>query len=202
MTTMAEQAEARVERATPAEWSERLEIFRERFRLQLIDESKFDEVMRAFQFTDDLGHTWMPGATTKRWYRWDRKRWTAAPPPQQLTSANMPTALALAWDRQIAAPIAIDTKPDQAAAAPVRPEPPRVEGIPPPAYSAPEPPPPPALTRATCPHCGESYIPPARFCPNCAEPLTGERKAKPGRPTDLPERGTTRSRPKPTDLPK
>ena len=200
---MAERTEAQVERGTPAQWIERLEIFRERFRLGVIDETKFDEVMRAFQFTDDLGHIWMPGATSNQWYRWDRKRWTAARPPQQLASSKMPSVLVLAWNPKFVAPIEIDKPPDQAAAAPFRTAPLRMEPerapVAPPS-SAPTAPP---LARSTCPHCGESYIPPARFCPNCAQPLTAQANEKKSRrPTDLPERGATRGRAKPTDLPR
>jgi len=53
---MTEQTRARIERAAPAQWIERLEIFRERFRLGLINETRFNEIARAFQLKDDLGH--------------------------------------------------------------------------------------------------------------------------------------------------
>ena len=200
---MAERAEAQVERGTPAQWIERLEIFRERFRLGLIDEPKFDEVMRAFQLTDDLGRIWMPGATSNQWYRWDRKRWTAARPPQQLATFKMPIAMAMIWNRSLVAPIAIDIPPDQASAVPVKTNVPPMEPKPAPMAPPSSAPTAPMLTRSTCPHCGESYIPPARFCPNCAQPLTAQAiEKKSRRPTDLPERGATRKPSKPTDLPR
>lgn len=237
---MAEQMEARIERATPAQWIERLEIFRERFRLGLMDTNAFNDIIRCFQFTDDVGHVWMPGATSNQWYRWDRTRWTSALPPQRLAASNIPIALALTWNRDLVAPIAMNANLGQGINVPTQTEPPRVrsdvrvsapiaketnrgqdrapiqmetpslEINPAPVEPAPPPAATPALTRATCPHCGQAYIAPAKFCPNCGNLLTGERVVspptsvpkKPARPTDLPERGTTRSRSKPTDLPR
>lgn len=218
---MTEQTRAQMEQTTPAQWLERLEIFRERFRLGLIDESKFKEILKSFQFSDGMGHIWMPGATSNQWYRWDRTKWTSAPPPQQLAASNIPVAIALAWNPQVVAPIELNATQIPAEIVRAAPEPPRVvrdagtsvpTNTPPPPMPtpvAPPPPPPPAMTappppspmtRATCPHCGQMYIAPARFCPNCGEPLTSEKKSR--RPTDLPERGVTRGRPKPTDLPR
>lgn len=101
---MTEPTEATVEQAAPAQWIERLEIFRERFRLRLIDEIKFKEILRSFQFSDNLGHIWMPGATTNQWYRWDRTQWSAAAPPAQLTASEIPIAISFAWTHQVPAP--------------------------------------------------------------------------------------------------
>jgi hypothetical protein len=99
-----EPTEPRSEQATPAQWIERLEIFRERFRLRLIDEAKFKDILHFFQFADDHGHLWAPGATSDRWYRWDRTQWTPAAPPAQLTAAEMPITISLAWRRSVSPP--------------------------------------------------------------------------------------------------
>lgn len=201
---MTEQSRTQMEHATPAQWIERLEIFRERFRLGLIDESKFKAILKAFQFSDGVGHIWMPGATSNQWYRWDRTRWTSAMPPPQLTASNIPEAIAMAWNRRVVSPIAIEPSPAQ-------PKLPRgIEQSHPVPMDATPAAPPPTMLRAICPHCGESYIAPAKFCPNCGNLITGERVAsspasvpkKPARPTDLPERGVRRKPSKPTDLPR
>ena len=200
---MTETIDTQVERATPAEWIARFEIFRERFRLGLIDANAFKNVTRAFQFTDDLGHIWMPGATSNQWYRWDRTRWSVAAPPAQLGATAMPVAMTLAWNRgAILAPSSADAPRVQVEVPPQPSEPPRAETKPAMIEPAPAIPTPPAtpLARQACPHCRQTYIAPARFCPNCGEPLTSDRKSR--RPTDLPERGVTRGRPKPTDLPR
>lgn len=186
--------ETQVERATPAEWIARLEIFRERFRLGLMDANAFKNITRAFQFNDDLGHIWMPGATSNQWYRWDRTHWSAATPPAQLIASKIPASIALAWNRQVVAPIAIDSNP-------VRPEQPRVVepaqlvSMDSTSVASPT-----TMLQATCPYCGQAYIAPARFCPNCGESLTSEKKSR--RPTDLPERGVRVKPHKPTDLPR
>jgi hypothetical protein len=170
---MTEETRTRIERAAPAQWIERLEIFRERFRLGLMDERRFNEIARAFQLKDDLGHIWMPGATSNQWYRWDRTQWRVATPPSQLSASEMPIAISFAWDRQVPAPSRVETPPAPPSVMP----PPRVETPPAPPSAMPPP-------RVEIPPA-----PPARV------------PTRP-RPTDLPERGATRSRAKPTDLPR
>jgi len=169
---MTEQTRARIERAAPAQWIERLEIFRERFRLGLINETRFNEIARAFQLKDDLGHIWMPGATSNQWYRWDRTQWRVATPHSQLSASEMPIAISFAWDRPIPAPPAppIPTKNQVALSVP-------------PSVDAPPAPPIPIKNQVAL------DAPPTRV------------PTRP-RPTDLPERGATRSRAKPTDLPR
>ena len=130
---MTEPTGATVEQATPAQWIERLEIFRERFRLGLINETQFKEISRAFQFTDNLGHLWMPGATTNQWYRWDRTKWSAVSPPAQLGASEMPLAISIAWG-QVPAPLGLTKTQVPSSPAPIQTPPlPRVE-------LAPEPP--------------------------------------------------------------
>ena len=129
---MMERPETSVEQATPTEWIERLEIFRERFRLGLIDETQFKEIVRRFQFTDNLGHIWMPGATTKQWYRWDRTKWSVASPPAQLGASDIPLAISIAWG-QVPAPPGLSKTQLPPLTAVIDSPPPRVE-------LAPEPP--------------------------------------------------------------
>jgi len=118
---------ATAEQATPAQWIERLEIFRERFRLGLLNESQFKEISSAFQFTDTLGHLWMPGATTNQWYRWDRTKWSAASPPAQLGASNLPLAISISWGK-IPAPPALSQTQVPPSTAPIQtPPPPRVQ---------------------------------------------------------------------------
>lgn len=134
---MMERTAATEEQATPAQWIERLEIFRERFRLGLIDEPKFKEISRAFQFKDDLGHIWMPGATSNQWYRWDRTQWSVAAPPAILRATEIPLAIAVAWNAQIPSPPAFDKTQIAARVAPgAMPPPSRVETPPAPPPSS------------------------------------------------------------------
>lgn len=198
--------EPRVERASPNEWLKRFEIFRERFRLGLIDEIRFKEITRAFQFKDDLGHIWMPGAASARWYRWDRKQWTAAAPPGQLTANDIPLAIAVAWGYRIPEPPApyknhVAPSPESnppppahatvppAPRGPLAPNP--LAGIPPRPVEAPRVPP---ESRSA------PGAPPSTLLPRVEPP-----PPPPGKrvlPTDLPERGNSRGRSKPTNLPR
>lgn len=198
-----------VERAAPDEWLERLQIFRERFRLGVIDEEKFKEITRAFQFKDDLGHIWMPGAASDQWYRWDRKQWTAAQPPGQLTANDIPLAIAVAWGYRVPEPAApykahvapgpdLPVPPAPLASAsqdrPLAPNP--LAGIPPKIVEPPTAPP----ESRVAPSAPPSTLPPRAGSPPPPPPppLPGKRAL----PTDLPERGRTRGRNKPTDLPR
>lgn len=81
---MHEPPELAYETVTPAVLMQRLEILRERLRTGVMSVGDFNAAIKAFQFKDEIGHTWAPGATTGQWYRWDHERWTAANPPARL----------------------------------------------------------------------------------------------------------------------
>ena len=185
---MTEETRTRIERAAPAQWIERLEIFRERFRLGLMDERRFNEIARAFQLKDDLGHIWMPGATSNQWYRWDRTQWRVATPPSQLSASEMPIAISFAWDRQVPAPSHAEPSPAPPSVMP----PPRVETPPAPPRAMP----PPRVEPSPAP---PSVMPPSRVETPPTPPARVQTRP---RPTDLPERGATSGRAKPTDLPR
>lgn len=126
------------EQATPTQWIERLEIFRERFRLGLLDENKFKEIVRHFQFTDNLGHIWMAGATSNQWYIWDRTQWSVAAPPAQLAASAIPLAVAIAWGHPVPPAPPLEKPPTPNAAAPIEIPPARVDTQPaPPARPSP-----------------------------------------------------------------
>ncbi|MBI3914660.1 MAG: hypothetical protein HY327_10815 [Chloroflexi bacterium] len=162
---MAENPESVGERMTPDQLIRRLDTFRERLKYGLMTANEFKEALRLFQFSDDVGHLWAPGATSNQWYRWDRTHWTAAPPPPLLNVPTMPAATLAQSDSVIAEP-----KP----------------ALPP--KSAPEP-----AVMSTCPHCNAHFEGLAKFCPTCGKPQiasSAPSPAIPPRPTDLPGRNT------------
>ena len=88
---MPEPPELVYETVAPAEILQRLDRVRERFRTGLITVNDFNASLKAFQFSDDLGRVWSPGATTSQWYRWDLDQWTTADPPEVLRVPQSPT---------------------------------------------------------------------------------------------------------------
>ena len=102
---MVEPPELAYETATPAELLKRLDILRERLRLQLMSVADFNTAIKAFQFTDEVGHLWAPGATTSKWYRWDASYWTQAPPPATLRVPQAPVMFNDLLERSPAAPV-------------------------------------------------------------------------------------------------
>jgi hypothetical protein len=87
---MPEPPELAYESVAPEVLTERLDIIRERFRTGLLTAADFNAALKAFQFNDELGHLWSPGATTGKWYRWDGDEWTAAAPPSRLKVSQSP----------------------------------------------------------------------------------------------------------------
>ena len=87
---MHEPPEIAYEMATPEQLLKRLDILRERFRTGLMSVGDFNTAIKAYQFNDDVGHLWAPGATTSRWYRWDDGKWTVATPPSRLRVNQTP----------------------------------------------------------------------------------------------------------------
>jgi len=87
---MPEPPEIAYENATPQQLLERLDILRERFRMGVMSVADFNTAIRAFQFKDDIGHLWAPGATSDQWYRWDLDQWTPAEPPRTLLVSQSP----------------------------------------------------------------------------------------------------------------
>jgi hypothetical protein len=77
-------------KATPAQLVERLAIVRERFLLGLHSPEEYNEILKEFQFADDRGTTWAPGANTDQWYRWERSRWIKDTPPAELNLPALP----------------------------------------------------------------------------------------------------------------
>lgn len=201
-------SERRVERATSAQWIERLDLFRERFRVGLMEERAFKEVVRVFQFTDDVGHIWMPGATTNQWYRWDWNQWTPNPPPPLLMASNIPVSIAFTWNRELVAPIEMESGPSESEPTPTLTQPPQAEIQPTPVGPASSSPPP--VAQRTCPHCGVACFAEARFCPMCGQSLVPPAATPPPLPAqqkptslpDLPGRDLPPKPSKPTSLPR
>jgi hypothetical protein len=82
---------------TPEELSRRVEALRLRFQQGAMTAETFRGVLGAFQFTDDVGHLWAPGANSGQWYRWDRTQWTPAQPPPSLMMAKTDLQTSSAW---------------------------------------------------------------------------------------------------------
>src|SRR5438067_7012020 len=99
---MPEPHELAYKSATPKQIIARLDILRERYRVGFFTAADFNATLKAFQFRDDVGHLWAPGATSNQWYRWDMDHWTAATPPARL---NVPQAVVM-FDDMPAGPAA------------------------------------------------------------------------------------------------
>jgi hypothetical protein len=65
----------------------RLDTVRARYQTGLLSAAAFQSLLQSFQFKDDIGHLWSPGASSGVWYRWDPSGWTAAQPPARLNVA-------------------------------------------------------------------------------------------------------------------
>ena len=177
--------ESVTETAAPEQLMQALEIFRQRYQQGLMTAREFREMLNLFQFTDEVGHLWSPGANTGQWYRWDRSQWTAAAPPARL---KVPPALSASPRVQI--------PPAQPASSPPVQSPvcagcgnPLPEGAgfcpkcgrpvspaaPPPPTPQPQPRPP------VCAHCGNVVPAGARFCAHC-----GQEVSIPAPPSPMP----------------
>lgn len=197
---MPEPPERIFERATPAQLTERLGMIQERVRLGVMPPPAFDEALKLFQFTDDVGHLWAPGVASGRWYRWDRTQWTPADPPAAL---NVPNLL-MTLTPSLSAPAAQGASPGDAPAtaasgATAAPQAKgrtsrsrRGQGDAAPASASgviaapsietqqparPQQSPSPAGTETSgatgvfCSRCGTRSAPGAKFCPGCGAPL-------------------------------
>ena len=69
---------------------QRLEMLRERLRTGVMSVGDFNAAIKAFQFRDEIGHLWAPGATSGQWYRWDDGKWTPAQAPARLQVDQSP----------------------------------------------------------------------------------------------------------------
>jgi hypothetical protein len=87
---MHEPPEIAYETVTPDVLVKRLDMLRESLRTGMMSVGAFNTAIKAFQFKDEVGHLWAPGATTSQWYRWDLDRWTAADPPAKLLVDQSP----------------------------------------------------------------------------------------------------------------
>lgn len=85
------------EKTTPANVMARLRLLRTRYVEGEMSAARFNAILEAFRFVDEVGHLWSPGAQSERWYRWDRAQWTPAEPPAALALADAKLADAGAW---------------------------------------------------------------------------------------------------------
>lgn len=188
---MAQQLPERVrDKATPGELARRLAILREEHQRGLLPAAEFKTMLSVFQFKDEAGYTWAPGAQSGRWYRWDGRQWTPGPPPEYLYLPDDPIVESPGWR------LAGLTQTEESAAIEAPPAlPPALlaetaEASPPTGSSAgsrrcqcgaaldsgesfcPEcgarytPPPP-----STCPSCGRVLKPGVKFCGGCGASL-------------------------------
>ena len=75
--------------ATILEWFERV---REQYRMGVLNAAVFNQLLTMFQFPDDAGTLWTPGARSSQWYRWDGSRWIPGDPPARLQVPPMDLA--------------------------------------------------------------------------------------------------------------
>lgn len=85
------------DRFTPEQLAERLLELRRRYQNGALDAAQFNAALAVFQFNDEVGHLWAPGANTGQWYRWDRSEWTPDQPPQALTMTHAQLETSAAW---------------------------------------------------------------------------------------------------------
>jgi hypothetical protein len=102
----------------PEELIRRLEELRQRYSQGALTAAQFNDVLSMFQFNDEFGHLWTPGARTSGWYRWDRTQWTAAEPPRSLALANPRVTGSAAWHTTTEAAFAPGPQPEVTAHAP------------------------------------------------------------------------------------
>ncbi len=178
--------ESVTETAGPEQLTQALEIFRQRCQQGLMTAREFRELLSLFQFTDEVGHLWSPGANTGQWYRWDRSQWTAAAPPARL---KVPPALSASPSVQIppaqpASPPPVQPPVQSAVCAgcgsplpegagfcpkcgrpvaPVAPTPIASPSVAPTPVAPPRP--------RFCPRCGAEVAAGKRFCTRCGGPL-------------------------------
>ena len=150
---MPEPPETVHESVSPDVVLERLDILCERHRTGLMTASDFNAALHAFQFRDPVGHLWSPGVNTRRWYRWDRDRWTEAPAPPALLVSQAPVLFTdleerMALRRQALAASASERPQAAAPAAGPLPAP-----------------------RGVCPQCGAAN-PGKKFCTRCGTKLS------------------------------
>jgi len=82
---------------TPEELGVRLDQLRRWYQQGALGAAEFNATLSVFQFNDDVGHLWAPGANSGQWYRWDRTQWTQAQPPAALMLANAALESSAAW---------------------------------------------------------------------------------------------------------
>jgi hypothetical protein len=159
------------EKTTPQAVLARLEKIRQTYARGLLPATQFNEMLAVFQFVDDLGHLWAPGAQSNRWYRWDRTEWTPAEPPATLSLADPKLSASPDWFLA-----------DSGRAAPPQAPPAPAGGIggnpglaipPAPAWSSPPPPQAPLPAGRICsnPTCRKPVAPGKKFCSSCGTPL-------------------------------
>jgi hypothetical protein len=80
----------------PDEIMRRLQMITSRYRAGDLTSADFNTLIRPFQFQDDFGQEWAPGALSGKWYRWEQDQWVEAPAPTRL---SIPQAPVLFGDR-------------------------------------------------------------------------------------------------------
>jgi len=86
------------ETATPQSLIRRLEILKNDYRHGGMSAADFNRMLSVFQFKDDEGYIWSPGAQTNQWYRWDGKSWQPLQPPRHLYVPNDPFTSSPQWE--------------------------------------------------------------------------------------------------------
>jgi hypothetical protein len=86
------------EKATPQSLVRRLAILQSDYRHGGMSAADFNRMLSVFQFKDEEGYIWSPGARTSQWYRWDGKNWQPLQPPRYLYVPNDPFTESPQWE--------------------------------------------------------------------------------------------------------
>ena len=86
------------EKATPQSLIRRLAILQNDYRNRGMTAADFNKMLSVFQFKDDAGNLWAPGAQTNQWYRWNGKDWQPGQPPGYLHVPNDPFTESPQWE--------------------------------------------------------------------------------------------------------
>ena len=177
-----------LQRVTPDRVMRALVMFRSRYDRGLIPPEEFNRLVASFQFVDELGRYWSPGANSGRWYRWDRTEWAAAEPPATLLVGDLPFTHTADWvstqgpapaPRPVAPPI--PAGPRCSCGAVLNPSSPFCPDCG--RRSSPDPP----QVRCSNPGCGAPIPAGKKFCAKCGQPAAVARAPQPPAPLSCPK---------------
>jgi hypothetical protein len=136
---------------TPQELMARVEALRRLHDRGAMSAAQFNDFLAAFRFNDEIGHLWMPGANSGKWYRWDRTGWTQSEPPQALMLVNEGMQHSAEWMVTAGAATAGHPSTQKTGAT--------------------------AAADILCPSCGVRVKTGQKFCTACGKPISAAKAA-------------------------